>query len=351
MSKSAPSEIWYTRCPVPTTSGIAQHFRWLHKEFDRNGIALESIRASADRNVRNSHFDHTHPNMFREGGNVPPLWARAHGRNTAVVGITWVDEEQVILVRGDSDIRDISELKGRRLGLPKHDSQIVDIGRAQDLRGLLTALQLAGIGRDEVTFVDLAGGDFDLREQGDRAEPEHLGAAALLAGTADAIYAKGAVSASLIAQHGFRSLLDINAHPDPFVRVNAGTPRPITVDRTLAREQPKIVARYLAVLLRTAEWARQNRDDVVRAVAAETGKSIEAVIRGFGPNLHLSLKPTLSDQYVKGLELQKDFLLREGFLPADFDYSSWILREPLALAETLVGDVAYPGPEFVQAAE
>ena len=351
MSKSVPSEIWYTRCPVPTTSGIAQHFRWLHKEFDRNGIALESIRASADRSVRNSHYDHTHPNMFREGGNVPPLWARAQGRNTAVVGITWVDEEQVILVRGDSDIQNISELKGRRLGLPKHDSQIVDIGRAQDLRGLLTALQLAGISRDEVGFIDLAGGDFDLREQGDRAEPEHLGAAALLAGTADAIYAKGAVSATLIAEHGFRPLLDINAHPDPYVRVNAGTPRPITVDRTLATEHPKVVARYLAVLLRTAEWAKQNRDDVARAVAAETGKSIEAVIRGFGPNLHLSLKPTLSEQYVKGLELQKDFLLEEGFLPADFDYSSWIVREPLALAETLVAEVAYPPVEFVQAAE
>ncbi len=128
MTNAIPSEIWYTRCPVPTTSGIAQHFRWLHREFDRNGIALESIRASADRTVRNSHYDHTHPNMFREGGNVPPLWARANGRNTALVGITWVDEEQVILVRGDSGIRDISELRGRRLGLPKHDSQIVDIG-------------------------------------------------------------------------------------------------------------------------------------------------------------------------------------------------------------------------------
>ncbi len=351
MTKSIPSEIWYTRCPVPTTSGIAQHFRWLHREFDRHGIALESIRASADRSVRNSHYDHTHPNMFREGGNVPPLWARANGRDTALVGITWVDEEQVILVRGDSDIRDIAQLKGRRLGLPKHDSQIVDIGRAQDLRGLLTALELADIARGDVTFVDLAGGDFDLREQGDRTEPQHLGAAALLAGTVDAIYAKGAVSATLAAQHGFRAILDINANPDPFVRVNAGTPRPITVDRTLALEHPQIVARYLAVLLRTARWAAANRDDVVRAVAAETGKSEQAVVQGFGTTLHLSLTPSLSDQYVKGLELQKDFLLREGFLSADFDYAGWILREPLALAETLVEEVAYPPAGLAQAAE
>jgi ABC-type nitrate/sulfonate/bicarbonate transport system substrate-binding protein len=351
MSQSIPSELWYTRCPVPTTSGIAQHFRWLHNEFDRNGIALESIRASADRAVRNSHYDHTHPNMFREGGNVPPLWARANGRDTAVVGITWVDEEQLILVRGDSDITDISQLKGRRLGLPKHKSQIVDIGRSQDLRGLLTALELAKIGRDEVTFVDLEGGEFDLREQGDRQERQHLGAAALLAGTADAIYAKGAVGATLVAEHGFRPLLDINAHPDPFVRVNAGTPRPITVDRRLAEENPEVVARYLAVLLRTAEWAAQNREDVVRAVAAETGASIDAVLRGFGSRLHLSLTPLLSEQYVKGLGLQKAFLLREGFLAADFDYDAWIVREPLALAARLVDQVAFPPRARAEAAE
>jgi ABC-type nitrate/sulfonate/bicarbonate transport system substrate-binding protein len=173
----------------------------------------------------------------------------------------------------------------------------------------------------------------------------------LLDGRADAIYAKGAVSASLIAEHGFRQILDINAHPDPFVRVNAGTPRPITVDRALAIKHPQVVARYLAVLIRTAEWARYNRDAVVSAVAAETGKSEAAVIRGFGEKLHLSLKPALSEQYLKGLELQKDFLLREGFLPADFDFQAWIVREPLALAESLVGEVAYPPREAAQAAE
>jgi hypothetical protein len=53
------NDIWYTRCPVPTTSGIAQHFKWLHEEFARTGVAVESIRASEDKAVRLSHFDHT----------------------------------------------------------------------------------------------------------------------------------------------------------------------------------------------------------------------------------------------------------------------------------------------------
>jgi sulfonate transport system substrate-binding protein len=339
----AVTELWYTRCPVPTTSGIAQHFRWLQDEFARQGIELKSIRASEDKTVRESHFTHEQSRMFREGGNVPPIWARANGRNTAVVGITWVDEEQLILVRSDSDIQDVAGLKGRRLGLPRHVTKLVDVGRAQDLRGLLTALSLAQLTRDEAVLVDIAGGDFDLRELKEN-EPRrrHLTLDALLAGEVDAIYAKGAVSATLIAEHGLRPILDINANPDPLVRVNAGTPRPITVDRTLALEQPELVARYLAVLLRTAQWAVQHPTEVIEAVAAETGALAQAVRRGFGPDLHRHLTPTLSEQYVTGLAAQKTFLLQEGFLPGDFDFDGWIVREPLELAQQLLREIELP---------
>ena len=342
MSQDSVSELWYTRCPVPTTSGIAQHFRWLHREFERKGIALKSIRAADDQAVRNSHFDHTHAGMFREGGNVPPIWARANGRDTAVVGITWVDEEQLILVREDSDIRDLAELKGRRLGLPLHATHLVDVGRAQDLRGLLTALELGGLTREQVEFVDVAAGGFDLREQdGNAPRRPHVSAAALLEGTVDAIYAKRAVSATLIAEHGLRPIFDINANPDPLVRVNAGTPRPITVDRTLAPTHPDVVARYLAVLLRTAQWAEDHPDEVVTAIAAETGSTTQAVRRAFGPNLHRQFTPLLSELYVEGLRQQKAFLLREGFLKADFAYDEWILREPLELARQLAEEIEF----------
>lgn len=340
--QNQPSAIWYTRCPVPTTSGLAQHFRWAHQAFEEIGIDLESIRASDDRAVRSSHYDHTHPNMFREGGNVPPIWARGNGRDTVVVGISWIDEEQLILVRDDSDIATLDDLRGRRLGLPKHASRIVDIGRSQDLRGLLTALQLGGIARGEVAFVDLPGEDFDLRENrdGDR-NLGHLGANALLAGQADAIYAKGAVGATLVARHGFRAIVDINAQSDPLTRVNAGTPRPVTVNGPLAREHPDLVARYLAVLLRTAEWAASHPEDVISAVAAETGADEAAVRRGFGPDLHRRFAIRLDDLAINGLRRQHDFLSAEGFTQA-FDFDSWIDPRPLELAKALAPTLGVP---------
>ncbi len=33
-------QLWYTRCPVPTASGIAHRLGWLDEEFAADGLAL-----------------------------------------------------------------------------------------------------------------------------------------------------------------------------------------------------------------------------------------------------------------------------------------------------------------------
>jgi ABC-type nitrate/sulfonate/bicarbonate transport system substrate-binding protein len=305
----AITELWYTRCPVPTTTGIALSNGWLQEEFARDGIELKSIRGSQDRSVRESHYNHTVFGMFREGGSVP---------------------------RGDSDIKTLADIKGRRIGVPKHVTKHVDIGRAEDLHGFVTGLNLAGLTIDDVELVDIAGEEFDLKEVFDRDLTLRPAIKALKSGHVDVAYAKGSTSATLVEKLGLRPLLDINAHPDRFVRVNAGTPRPITVDRALAADRPDLVARYLAVLLQTGKWAESHPDGVVTAIAAETGTSEDSVRRGYGPNLHFRFTPSLSDEFVRGLEIQKDFLREFGFLAADFDFASWIDRRPLALAVELI---------------
>lgn len=336
-TRTEVKEIWYTRCPVPTASGLAQHFRWIHQAFEWDGIAVQSLRDSLDPAVRRAHFTHSLPATFREGGNIPAIWAKAGGQDTVVVGITWVDEEQLILVREDSTIRTLDDIRGRRLGIPRNTAQVVDFPRAQDLHGLVTALDLAGLTPDDVEIIDIPGHDFEQRnDDGSRLALRHVTVDALLDGRVDAIYAKGAHSASLVRELGLRPLLDINAHADPFVRVNTGTPRPVTVNRELAEQRPDVVARYLATLLKTAHWARSHPEQVITAVASESSSTADNVRRGYGPELHLHFEVQLSEQYVEGLRRQKDFLFEWGFLPADFDFDAWIVREPLRLARELL---------------
>lgn len=73
-------------------------------------------------------------------------------------------------------------------------------------------------------------------------------------------------------KYGLRPLLDLNAQEDPLLRVNAGTPRPVTVSGELTREHPEPVARYLAMLQQTARWALNHPEDVITAIAAERGQ-------------------------------------------------------------------------------
>jgi ABC-type nitrate/sulfonate/bicarbonate transport system substrate-binding protein len=332
------ADIWYARCGGATASTIAIQRGWLEEEFIADGLRIQAVQSAEQRTIRDSHFDHRLPAMFREGGNIPPIWAKSAGQDTVVLGITWVDEWQGILVREDSPIRSIEQLKGKRLGAPRHDGSLTDFGRGMALHGFDTAFRVAGLDvlRD-ATFVDIVAQAADHRGHANR-EVARFGAdtrEAVLRGEVDAIYAKGGWGGSA-ARAGLRQIFDINELADPTLRINNGTPRPITVGRSFLARHPERVERYLAVLLRTGRWAAEHPNEILADLAAESGSDTAAVIHGYGANVHRHLIPSLSEEYVAGLTLQKDWLRDWGFLAADFHVADWIVREPLAAAERLI---------------
>ena len=122
--------LWYTRCPVPTPLGIAAQLGWIEEEFNADGIAVRTLQDEADPSLRESHFDHKLDNSFRQGGNVPAIWARSAGRETRVVGLTWTDEAQVILTLPKSGIRSVGDLKGRKLAVATRPQDQIDFWKA-----------------------------------------------------------------------------------------------------------------------------------------------------------------------------------------------------------------------------
>jgi sulfonate transport system substrate-binding protein len=334
--------LWYTRCGAATASALAIRQQWLQQEFAGHGTQLHSLRDSESLEVRNSHYHHKQSGMFREGGNIPPIWAKGQGHDTVVVGITWLDEYQGIIVREDSDIRSVADLKGKRVGIPDHANAVIDFQRGAAQHGFATAFELYGLVPADAKWVDIAAPSYDLTDgpRRERSEYKHVELEALNEGRVDAIFVRFARGVRLANTPGYRQLININEHHDPFVRVNNGTPRPVTVDRAFLQKHPDVVDRYLAVLLRTAAWAATHPQEVVHLLAPEgqSGQSASEaeVIASHGANVHLSFTPALSNQYVKGLEIQKNFLRDWGYVKQDFDIQDWIDPAPLARAEKLV---------------
>jgi ABC-type nitrate/sulfonate/bicarbonate transport system substrate-binding protein len=326
-------ELWFTRCPVPTATGIAADLGWFDGEFAPDGIAVRSLQDRAAPALAPEHFSHELPTLIREGGNVPALWARARGAGTRLIGLTWIDERQAIVVRGDDDLSEPAQLAGRRVAIPARPAEAVDFWRAMALAGFAGALRIAGRDLRDVTLVDVAPEPGGSRRGAAGFAPE---VRAVVDGRADAAYVKGAPGLEAATQAGTRVAIDLDDHADRRTRVNNGTPRPITVHQDLLDTQPELVARFVAVLLGAADWAVTRPAEVAAVLSRETHAGAASVAGAYREDFHTSLHLGLDDDRLALLAQQKDFLLAQGFLEQDVDLDAWVDHTTLDAARGLL---------------
>ncbi|MEX3947335.1 ABC transporter substrate-binding protein [Paraburkholderia sp. EG287B] len=338
--------LWYTRCPAPTPFGIAAQQGLLQAEFAADGIEVKALQDADDPAIRRSHFTHTQPWSFRQGGNIPALWARAQGSDTRLIGVSWVDEFQALITLDPHLTPTRASLSGRRFGLPINTAAgVVDFHRATALRGFHTLLEAIGVSPAEVELVDLPHAPRGLAHakpdesaplgewlDAQRAHEFSREAAALLRGEADVVFVKGATGLDIANVLGARVLVDISAHPDRRAHANNGTPRPLTVDAQLLRERPDLVERVLARTLDVAAWAGAHPGDVTRYVAREVRTAEHWVTRAYGAGLHRQLAIGLDAGALDALAHFKRFLFEHGFIAADFDFAQWVDPAPLEAA-------------------
>ena len=323
---------------MPTPLGIASKLGWIEQEFAPDGIQVKTLQDQVDPKLRESHFDHNLSNSFRQGGNIPAIWARSIGRETRLLGLTWTDEAQVILTLPSSGIRTVDDLAGKKLGVAVSPAASIDFWRATTLRAYVAALKLVGKSERHVELVEIERAAQPAGQSGwntdSKQHPSEV--KALLEGKVDAIFHKGSRGLEIADAIGAHVIFDLGKHPDPKVRINNGSPRTLTVDAGLLESNPDLAVRLVRRVLQAGRWAQENPRQAVSYVAQETRSSEAAVERAYGSNVGEHLATDLEESSIAALSDFKDFLFNWRFLPNDFDVRSWIDPKPLALARKLL---------------
>ena len=341
-----PMPIYYTRCPVPTASGIAFQRGMFVDSFRDSGYEVRDL-GELGPHYKDVHYTHAIEAFFREGGGAPPVWARANGVDSVVLGMTFMEELLGVFVRAEDPARSVADLAGRRLGLPVWPRLVFNFWRFAALKGLHSALAVHGLRDEDVEFVDIVEG-WDPHERrnvgrSDLAQPARCEyrnqLEALLAGEVDAIFGKGPEAALLQRDAGgrIRLLYDLRNASAIADRVNNSTPRLLTTSRHLVDCHFTAVVRYLRTLIRAAHWVETQHVEARRLIACECSVGHDEIETCLEPDYAEKFLPHLSGELVETLGVMKSFLHERRFINEDFALEDWIDSRPLVEAYRLEG--------------
>lgn len=267
----------------------------LEKEFAADGIPVELTTfdggSAASVALGSGAIDLTYI------GNNPSLRLGASGADVKLIGLSsWVpSNETLVLVRPDSDIKTLADLKGKRVaylsGTVRHST-------------FAKALEAEGVSLDAVESLNIG--------------IENSGPA-LVRGDIDAIVESTGSATKLVEAGQARVLFDAGVSGRPEWAV----PHLISVNGDFARRYPKIVERILAVDIAAARWADAHRDETIDIFVKETGNSPQAARATYADGRFYQ-DPEITPEAIAALKGEEAFMAKAGLLKGSVDYDSWV---------------------------
>jgi 2'-hydroxybiphenyl-2-sulfinate desulfinase len=316
-------EFLYTICPVGNASYIAASKGFLEKGFEKLGVKPIRVLSLPEKEWH-IHYDYTSPILFREGGNIPPIWSKSEGREPVLSGIAFLPQKAYVLVRTDSNIDTVEQLRGKRIGIPTWPEFIIDFFAATELHGFKSALAARDVSLADVKIVELPSSEAGIAPEENW--KSNLGVTAVQAlddGKVDAIFGRGVKGQQLLSTGKYTAIYEVSANPNLVLPTNNCYPNILTVSKKLADEAPEIVVEYVKQVILAAEWAKTNLSGVIELFSAQLHGSTGDIVNSLPAGFHKQLTPSITTEGLLALEGQKRFLLESGYIEKDFDIEAW----------------------------
>lgn len=230
---------------------------------------------------------------FGAVGDTPPIFAQAAGAKVVYASVSPASKH-AILVKNDSAIKSVADLKGKRVGIPKGSS-------AHNLT--VQALAANGLKFSDIQPVYLSPSD---------------GVAAFQRGSIDAFAVWDPFFALVELRQGGRPVTGLEKLPptNAFYLAN----------RDFATKHPKVLQASLEEIGKITEWAGANRAAVAEASQKATGIDPEGNKRAID-RAEYSLKP-LTDSEVKQQQKIADAFFELGLIPKQISISDAVWTPP-----------------------
>ena len=316
-------EFLYTICPVGNASYIAANKVFLEKGFEKLGVKPIRLQTLPEKEWH-VHYDYESSALFREGGNIPPIWSKSEGREPVLIGITFLYQKAYILVRTDSNIDTVEQLRGKRIGIPTRPEFIIDFHAATALHGFKSALAARDVSLKEVNVVELPLTEAEIATKDNwKSKIGTSAAQALDEGRVDAIFSNAVRAQQLLSTGKYTAIYEISENPNLVLPTNNCYPNILTVSKKLAEDAPEIVVEYVKQVILAAEWAKTNLSGVIELFSAQFNGSTGDVVKALPAGFHKLLTPSITTEGLLALEGQKRFLLESGYIKKDFDIEKW----------------------------
>lgn len=268
---------------------------WFEEEFGQDGTEVTYTRFVAGPPIMES-FSAGRQDIGT-AGDMPPVAARATGVEVQVVGISSRTRTgNTVVVRKESSIQSVADLKGKKLAAQVGSSQYHYALLLLDQKGLAGQVSLVNIPLTELRTV-------------------------LEAGTVDAIVGNERLAGTLEHEGAGRVL------PDS-VGVKPGLGLYVARSGFL-KESADLARRFLAVVRRINEYIQSNPDEAAALAEKETGYAAPVMAKIFRDS---DYDIRIKDEDTRQLELVRDFLRDTNVIKKDFDVKD--LVDPRFAEET-----------------